>query len=234
MKSNLTSKTEKKAEIYTNDSAIEYTWLTPPHLHHLDLQLPNPQKFSLEKRISLLLKSLQDNYFSYKRHNCSSFASYRMSLPPIHADSHYIIWEKFIHEIYNFLEEKNRKKLISELLKLESRLNELSQEKKELSPIELLELELTTFEKSSGFSSLHDISANEEKGGVVSLESFKNILSNGHPINDLGVTSQHGRLSHRLQFYLLGKHLLNHVDEIFSVEDKIMLNTFVRSCLVKH
>jgi hypothetical protein len=58
------------------------------------------------------------------------------------------------------------------------------------------------------------------------------LLRNGHTLDDIGAGMQHGNLSHRLQFYLLGQYMNNHLDDLF--QDTNNLNHVLDELKLKH
>lgn len=212
---------------------------TPSPIHRLDyLDLATSQHppVSVEKKISHLIRSLKDNYYSYglmvaskeserkirdqKDYYSGFFALPRVPLQKMKAASSYIIWQKCVRKIYDLFDGENREKFILEILKLENKLK--MHNKKPVSVDKVLETVLSEYESSSGFSTVVNIKQTDGVGGILSPAEFKKLLSDGHPINDLGTTfllEQHGKLSHRLQFYILGNYLEKNISEFFTEED---------------
>jgi hypothetical protein len=211
----------------------------PRRLDYLDLDSGQRNVVSNEMKISRLIHSLKDNYYAYgimvaskenerairdqKDFYAGFFALPRVPLPKMKANSDFLIWQSFVQKIFNFFDGDNRDNFISELQQLENTLCRLNKKSGRLhTPEELLEQILLEFEQESGFSSVIHIKPSDGVGGILSPGEFKKLLAAGHPINDLGTTfqlEQHGKLSHRLQFYILGKYFVKNIYDFFSSKD---------------
>lgn len=197
------------------------------NLNALDLDDRNKSATS-KTPIVLLIKSLRDNYLSYGKmildkhkggqHDPTFVAIPLIGIPMMKKDSKYKVWDKFIRKTRDFLDSDNqtRQAFIQELSNLETKLAELSAQYPKKSIDMLIEEVLSDFEKEANFNTLIDI---PNTGKVLSPDEFNKILSDGHPFNDLGASIQHGKWSHRIQFYLLGQYLKSHVDEFFNTSD---------------
>jgi hypothetical protein len=82
-----------------------------------------------------------------------------------------------------------------------------------------LESILRKFEIETGFSSVIIIQPDDGNNGILSASQFKSLLRYGHPLDDNGAGTQHGRFSHRIQFYLLGQYMKNNASHLFSTYD---------------
>lgn len=217
---------------------------------NLDLGEGQRPAFSKEKNIMHLVRSLRENYFSYgfmmaemankkledkaqedKQNSATSpefFALPRVPLPPMKPNSSYAVWNGFVDQVVSFLDEKNQEQYILELIKLEKLFSSIRKNTPaSISDETILENILSEFEKNAGFSDVVDIKPTDGPGGILTPEQFNNLLIQGNPINDLGTTfqlEQHGKYSHRLQFYLLGKRFIENPLLFFKQEE---LNTLI-------
>ncbi|WP_019216905.1 LirA/MavJ family T4SS effector [Legionella tunisiensis] len=176
---------------------------------HLDTK---QQTCERKHPIFLLIKSLKDNYDTYaemiaKKEIKSGtiektfYAIPKIDIPEMKDSSSYKSWDKFIRKMQNFLDGKNPD-YIAELTKLESKLQneeaKLQRENPNVDLNALFEKILENFEEKAGFSSLKII---EKNAGVLTADVFFEMVRKGHPLTDLGASEQHGKLSHRLQFF---------------------------------
>lgn len=199
----------------------------------LDLAMPKSQYLTEEQKVGLLIHSLKENYTSYglkviaKHHapgvvdsfiNNSFFIVPRIPLPAMNIDSKYKVWQKFVNRVCLFFDGENRQEFISELYQLQRILALTNDEE---STTQSLEKIFSDFEHISGFSSTVTIQPSDGygNGGLLTPSQFKNILLSGHPINDLGASLHHGKLPHRLQFYILGQYFLKNVTKFFTPQD---------------
>lgn len=210
---------------------IENTSKIKPHrLDYLDLAKCRRRFIPKNMKLNLLISSLRNNYFSYAKMILSNvyksensvknqynfFFIPRVALPPMKVNSPYCIWNKFLNSVVRFFDGKNRKDFIDELQNLE---NIIRGDSCYPSYLKLEDI-LSNFEQASGFNSVYTIT---EADGILSSTEFKNIVASGHPINDYGASLQHGILSHRLQFYILGTYFLKNIDKFFTKDDLAVL-----------
>lgn len=198
-----------------------------PTLNYLDLATPKPRALSEVLKINLLIRSLRDNYFAYgvsmaaRNQNTQAeqvekiFVIPRVNLPRMKEDSCFKAWQPFLDAAFNFFDGDDRTAYISELQQLDNAIRATGCYRSN----ELLEAILTDFETGSGFASVHTISSTDGNRGLLTPADFRKILAAGHPLNDCGASSNHGRLPHRLQFYIFGNYLLKNLDIFFSADD---------------
>lgn len=194
----------------------------------LDLAKRNYHVCSEEQKVGLIIHSLKENYTSYglkviakncelEKVGCSNHSNFfivpRVPLPAIKLDSNYIVWQQFVNKTIQFLDGENREEFISELCQLQ---NILSRSTDKAASTESLVKIFSDFENKSGFSSVASILPNDGDKGLLSPSEFKKLIASGHPIDDFGASLHHGRLSHRLQFYILGNYFLKNVNQFFT------------------
>ncbi|MBI2784826.1 MAG: hypothetical protein HYX60_00355 [Legionella longbeachae] len=193
------------------------------------LDLDTKQQLSPRKnKICLLIASFKQNYISYgkmmAKKSEEGFPDHTFSylpllnIPPMIENSKYKVWDKFVRKTRKFFDcnPYNRSEYINELQKLKNKLSKLSMLYPEKSVEVLFESILEEFEKESGFSNLIEIPKTKT---VLTPDQFNEILSEGHPFNDLGASSQHGKWSHRVQIYILGQYLKNNLEDFFDTSD---------------
>lgn len=202
-------------------------------LDYLDLAKGHEEGLSEEEQTGRIIRSLKENYLTYglkmvSKGNERFFLIPRVPLPPMKEDSTYKVWQSFVNKVAVFFDDLNRKAFIDELSQLQKKYAASSHP---TSSSDRFEQILFEFEHASGFSSVIEIPSKEQEDGLLSTEQFKKILSQGHPFNDFGASSHHGKLSHRLQFHILGNYFLKNVEAFFSPED---LKTLIDSLTIQY
>jgi hypothetical protein len=215
-----------------------------PLLVSLDLAEAMRPKLSMVEEISMLIRSLRDNYFSYglgvstrndqrearsksNYYGKGFFAIPRINLPRMKSDSPFIAWSRCVNEVYKLLDGSSVSEYVQEIMNLELKLIERCKNDSDIDSVEvLLENILCEFEIDSGFSSVFEIKQSDGNAGILTAEQFKTLLIGGHPLNDNGAGVQHGHQSHRLQFYLLGQIMRKNISRFFSTEEIANIKLF--------